>query len=292
MITAVVVTFNRKELLIRTLNALLNQTKPLDKIFVINNASTDGTHEHLEKNGLLNHPLIHYHKNEINNGGAGGFHDGMKLAYDHNATWIWTMDDDVEPTANALEIMSSYFHLSKCIHPSKTFENGKRFIWEGYFDCTTGRSIWVDDAFIKNKEYTFVNYACFEGMLVHRDIISKIGLPDKRFFIVYDDLIFGWLASFHTNILYLNKVLLVRTLPEAVKTNPKALSNYYVIRNMFILREILAKNAPRFSKKTFNLFLIAKSIKVFLDAPSWFQFKLITRGLRDGRRGKFFKLEF
>ena len=40
---AVVVTYNRKELLIECLESLRNQTKPLNAIYIIDNASTDGT---------------------------------------------------------------------------------------------------------------------------------------------------------------------------------------------------------------------------------------------------------
>ena len=42
-IAAVVVTYNRKELLFQCLDALLKQTYPLDAIYIIDNASTDGT---------------------------------------------------------------------------------------------------------------------------------------------------------------------------------------------------------------------------------------------------------
>ena len=44
-IAAVVVTYNRKEKLIKNLSCLKNQTRRLDKIYVIDNASTDGTKE-------------------------------------------------------------------------------------------------------------------------------------------------------------------------------------------------------------------------------------------------------
>ena len=46
-ICAVVVTFNRKVLLLNCLNALKAQTHPLSHIVVIDNASTDGTADFL-----------------------------------------------------------------------------------------------------------------------------------------------------------------------------------------------------------------------------------------------------
>ncbi|RMG35011.1 MAG: glycosyltransferase, partial [Methanobacteriota archaeon] len=42
-IAAVIVTFNRKEMLIRCLEGIFSQTRPVSAIFIIDNASTDGT---------------------------------------------------------------------------------------------------------------------------------------------------------------------------------------------------------------------------------------------------------
>ncbi len=57
-IAAVVVTYNRKELLIECLDALMNQTYPLDGIYIIDNASSDGTPELLLEKGYINKPLF------------------------------------------------------------------------------------------------------------------------------------------------------------------------------------------------------------------------------------------
>jgi rhamnopyranosyl-N-acetylglucosaminyl-diphospho-decaprenol beta-1,3/1,4-galactofuranosyltransferase len=42
-VAAVVVTYNRKELLRQCLGGILAQTRPVDAIYVVDNASTDGT---------------------------------------------------------------------------------------------------------------------------------------------------------------------------------------------------------------------------------------------------------
>ena len=91
-VCAVVVTYNRKELLIECLEALENQSRPVDAIYIVDNASTDGTSELLlEKNYLGDLPskelkenfeetiqkgntVIHYLRMSKNTGGAGGFH--------------------------------------------------------------------------------------------------------------------------------------------------------------------------------------------------------------------------
>ena len=79
-VVAVVVTFNRKNLLIEALNGLLAQTYPLEKIIIINNASTDNTEQLLIEKDFLVHSLIDYRLLSSNVGGAGGFHEGLKIA--------------------------------------------------------------------------------------------------------------------------------------------------------------------------------------------------------------------
>ena len=73
-ITAVVVTFNRKELLKKNIEALRRQ-KELTTILVVNNGSTDGTAEWLDSQSDL--LVIH----QSNVGGSGGFYTGIDAAY-------------------------------------------------------------------------------------------------------------------------------------------------------------------------------------------------------------------
>jgi rhamnopyranosyl-N-acetylglucosaminyl-diphospho-decaprenol beta-1,3/1,4-galactofuranosyltransferase len=87
-VAAVVVTYNRSRLLLECLDALLRQTRPVDKIVLIDNASTDGTVEVLRSRGYLANPKIDYQRSEFNSGGAGGFHDGMKRAHELGFDWI------------------------------------------------------------------------------------------------------------------------------------------------------------------------------------------------------------
>ncbi len=98
-VCAVVLTYNRKELLGRCLAALAAQTRPCDRIIVLDNASTDGTPAMLEEDWL---GLIEAHVLERNIGAAGGFNLMMRLGYQTGADYVWVMDDDVLPEPAAL----------------------------------------------------------------------------------------------------------------------------------------------------------------------------------------------
>ena len=99
-ICAVIVTFNRKELLLNCLNALKQQTHTLDHIVVIDNASSDGTTDFLLKNNWKNNDYFTYISLPKNQGGAGGFYEGIKYAIAQEFDYVWLMDDDGFPSKN------------------------------------------------------------------------------------------------------------------------------------------------------------------------------------------------
>lgn len=103
-VAAVVVTYNRFELLLLTVRALLAQTRPLDRVVLLDNGSTDGTFERLRASGT-DLSRVDYVRLEPNRGPARGFWQGMSYAYAMGHDWIWVMDDDVLPDPDCLEIM-------------------------------------------------------------------------------------------------------------------------------------------------------------------------------------------
>jgi GT2 family glycosyltransferase len=108
-VVAVVVTYNRKDLLCECLRALLGQSGPVHKILVINNQSTDGTLEMLQQefSSALN-SVLSILTLSSNVGGAGGFYAGMKAAYEAGADWIWLLDDDtIAQPDTLLELFSA-----------------------------------------------------------------------------------------------------------------------------------------------------------------------------------------
>lgn len=238
-ISAVVVTFNRKAFILETINGIFNQTKKVDHIFIVDNNSTDGTQE-LLKSALGNNKDVTLIFLSENTGSAGGFHEGAKRAYELGFDWVWFLDDDVCPEPNCLETLLKFQHISQCIHPSKVYLDGSEFIWEAVFSSSTGWINFINNISFKNgKEFTFVNIGCFEGMLLHRNLITKIGFPDKRFFIGGDDVIYGFEASLHTNVIFVRDAHIKKLIPVSKKQKPVAI--YYSIRNQFLIIERLKK---------------------------------------------------
>ena len=186
-ICAVVVTFNRKELLTECLTALSNQTRRLNEIIVIDNASSDGT-EALFKAQFLD---VTYLRLPENIGGAGGFHEGMKLAYEKGHDWIWVMDDDTVAMADALEkLASSPAMLQDKVYAlsSAVLDRDRRFLqWcRSLFDFRKLKETPID-ADRYRDEYFQMDTTSFVGLLVSRRAVKDIGLPLKELFIHFDD---------------------------------------------------------------------------------------------------------
>jgi GT2 family glycosyltransferase len=290
---AVIVTFNRKDLLKECIDGILNQNLRLSHLVVIDNNSTDGTQELVQDSYNDTSNLTYINLGE-NRGGAGGFNAGVKWAYKNGYEWVWLMDDDVEPEENCLEIMNKFTSDSKCIHPTKRYsENGKVFNWEGYLNESSSFSVRYPTEKFRKEEFTTVNMGCFEGMLIHKEIIEKIGFPDERFFIAGDDLIYGFLASKHTPVYYLRDAEFKKKILKDEKSYFLGISRplqspfylYFNTRNHFLKKDYLIKTGTG-SSMSINKVLILKNIKLLAECVLFFRtnshLKMFCLGLFDG----------
>jgi dTDP-4-dehydrorhamnose reductase len=189
-IVAVVLTFNRKDLLQRCLDAIAKQTCRCDKIIVIDNGSSDGTVEMLRQNWA---GRVHTYVLSRNIGASGGYNAGFRLAYKDGAEFIWAMDDDVIPSEDALEKLvegNEFLVRSGTEHPfvlsTAWTETGAvtnvpkidtRPIAQGY-------EIWP--MYLQYRMVP-VTRATFVSILLPRSTIAKFGLPLAPMFIWGED---------------------------------------------------------------------------------------------------------
>lgn len=261
-ICAVVVTFNRCNLLVECLQGLLSQTAPLNSIVIVDNASTDDTINALKAFGPLTEDIptaalsapwhaskvsiqnvdIMYIRMHENAGGAGGFHYGVKVAHQMKQfDWLWLMDDDVEPTHDALNSLLRYKEFSQAIHPNRVYEDGTEEQWEQLVSPSTGWSIKLNNlSFKNNKPYYFTNTVCFEGLLFHVDLIEKVGYPDPRFFIVDDDTVYGVQLSQYTNIVCVKDAVFKKKINKNI-TAKTPFVLYHQMRNFFLRQDYVAQ---------------------------------------------------
>jgi rhamnopyranosyl-N-acetylglucosaminyl-diphospho-decaprenol beta-1,3/1,4-galactofuranosyltransferase len=100
-VAAVVITFQRREMLRRTLEGLLAQERPVDELVVIDNATTDGTAAMLAEE----FPSVTHLRMAENIGPAGALEVGLGHAHRRGHRWVWTHSDDVLAKPEALKTL-------------------------------------------------------------------------------------------------------------------------------------------------------------------------------------------
>jgi rhamnopyranosyl-N-acetylglucosaminyl-diphospho-decaprenol beta-1,3/1,4-galactofuranosyltransferase len=180
MVWAVVVTYNRRELLEQCLDALLAQTRPPDRILVVDNASTDGTGAWLAARDDVEVLTL-----PSNQGSSGGFHAGLVSARDGGADWAWLMDDDTIPRPDALAALLGADTEAIVRASVAVWKDGRLHPMNvPGFERDTVAPL-VDGA---AAGVLPLRTATFVSLLVHRDAVERYGLPDRGFFLWSDDI--------------------------------------------------------------------------------------------------------
>lgn len=183
-VAGIVVTYNRKMLLLENIEALLKQTqKTLLSVIIIDNNSTDGTKEALLP--YIESGRIIYVNTGKNLGGAGGFHYGIRYAAEHDFDYIWVMDDDCIPNETALEALLA---ASNKLNGQYGFLASK-VLWKNRDICKMNvqrSSLWhnVNDW---TTPLVPVIMSSFVSLFIPVNVVREFGLPIKEFFIWTDD---------------------------------------------------------------------------------------------------------
>ena len=191
VVAAVVVTYNRRPLLLEALAAVQAQTRPADTVIVVDNASTDDSaaavHEQF--------PGVRLERLARNTGGAGGFAFGMALALAGQgeagrADLIWLMDDDTVPEPGALAAMLDARDRHPGAPPALI---ASRVVW------TDGRPHPMNTPRVKPFAQAAerraaaaagclpIRSASFVSVLVDAAVAARRGLPQADYFLWNDD---------------------------------------------------------------------------------------------------------
>ena len=171
-VTAVIVTYNNLLMLRDLLRDLQYQTRKADEIIVIDNASSDGTDQIMERD----FPTVRYIRLAENTGSAGGYHEGIKTALE-KSDLIWTLDDDVRLHPDSLEqLVKGLEELD-----SKLPVGSVRSVATRCDETPPSR----------------LEFFPWRGTLLKTEVIRKIGLPLKELFIYGEDLEFAMRFNAH-----------------------------------------------------------------------------------------------
>lgn len=185
-VIAVVVTYNREQLLHQCLDAIAAQTTQPAGVVVVDNASTDRS-GHVADEHPLGADVLHLLRNV---GGAGGFAAGIARALvRHDADWVWVMDDDTVPRPDALAALLSAIEAS----PVRLSVLSSRAVWTDGREHPMNRSRtrWnarqqerADAAAAGGRP---IRTASYVSVLLRGEDVRRLGLPLADYFIWSDD---------------------------------------------------------------------------------------------------------
>ena len=280
-VAAVVVTYNRLELLRQCAEALRAQTTACD-ILIVDNASTDGTDQ-----WLTSQPDLHYRNTGSNLGGAGGFNHGMRWAVEAGYDYVWVMDDDTLPHPDALE---------------KLLEADS--VLEGNYGWLSSVALWTDGSEcrmnrqkLKKSFYEYsplmkyglvqAEQATFVSLFLRSETVCQFGLPIKEYYIWGDDIEFtrriavrGELPCFIAGQSQVVHAAKSNVGSNVALDDPERIGRYfYAFRNEAHLyrQEGLKGSAYCFAKRCRDFLRIMRYGK-----PKWPRFGILFKGIWTG----------
>lgn len=256
-VIAVVVTYNRKDLVLECIEAILNQSYSVEKLILVDNCSTDGTEAALKSKGYLDSPRICYVKMDTNIGGAGGFYEGMLRAVQAACDWVWIMDDDTIPARDCLAELIKADEIVETSVPVKGLERSVRpsFFASAIYGpnkefmnlpavsrkkASNGYAYWY---LFLHQGLINIESATFVSLLIKKEAIEICGLPYKDFFLWGDDSEYTTrLTQYYGDAYFVGKSVAVHkrtaAIPIEIQTemNPKRIAMmHYKYRNAIIL---------------------------------------------------------
>ncbi|TDE22085.1 glycosyltransferase family 2 protein [Actinomadura sp. 6K520] len=188
-VAAVVVTYNRRELLAEALTAVGAQTRAPNRIVVVDNASTDGTATMVAER----FPDVDMLRLPRNLGGAGGFSAGITRALDGGAALLWLLDDDTVPEPDALQTLLTARMRAATGHDGPPALVASRVVWTDGRDHPMNtprpkpRATAAEQRTARTAGCVPIRSASFVSVVVDAAAIRDRGLPIADYFLWNDD---------------------------------------------------------------------------------------------------------
>jgi rhamnopyranosyl-N-acetylglucosaminyl-diphospho-decaprenol beta-1,3/1,4-galactofuranosyltransferase len=289
-VCAVVVTYNRSELLAECLERLHAQTRPADHVLVIDNASTDETPRVLAADDGIEVLRL-----AENRGSSGGFAAGVERAHEQGYDWLWLLDDDTFTEPGCLEALLD--GARRAPHPPQVLAS--YVLWKDDTEHPMNR-VWPRGSSTSRRpplthwrdEYVaaqqvgliLIRSATFVSVLVHRGAIDAHGYPPAHYFIWHDD------TRFFGRIL---RDAYGYVVPESIARHwtPKPYNTitdargrfYYKVRNrLWVLKSDSFKGIERY----YMIRAIIRAIRLYIrdSEDTKAAVRVVLRGVRDGMR--------
>ncbi len=188
-VAVVIVNWNRWQLSLDCLASLRTTTGADWHLYLVDNASSDGSRERLRDLGEDVTVIL----SEVNGGWAGGNNTGLRaaLAAGHEFFFILNNDAQVLPETLASLLATAPAHPGAVLGPIQLDGHGDRIDFVGAtIDDATGTPVFMPADTVERSALpaTFAtSYIQGAGIFVTREQLTAVGLFDDRFYLNFDE---------------------------------------------------------------------------------------------------------
>jgi len=321
-VAVVIVTYgHRFHLLHRVLASVIQQN--INKVYVVNNCSHEESRRELISFASRSDGIIRIIDLTQNLGSAGGFKKGLEAAVSDPAIdFLWLLDDDNCPDANALDALQkahSYLGNSQntVLYSYRGSTRGQDYeavfngVIKGYdansvMGYTLRKSIrrkllsWSRATTPRNGLVIYplvrTKIGPYGGMFLHKSVVRRVGLPNPDFFVYGDDHEFSTRMDRSGCLQYIVYQSKIYDIDETGNSSQSIFSLelseikfYFGIRNHIYLDKLFISNHVIYYFNFLCLFLslLKSACIVAFRHPRfiWGRLCLMRRAMRDGLAG-------
>jgi len=244
-VSVIVINYNGRDVVIDCLRALGGQSFKDSEILIIDNASSDGSLDEIERfleGSPLGSPVKLIPLN-MNMGFAGGNLEGLKNT---NGEYIALLNNDTEPDKEWLgELVKAMDKNSEIgICGSKMIVYGTDIIdsaGDGVSAALRGFKRGEGENYLLHNQKGYVFGACAGAALYRRKMIDEIGFLDEDFFLIHEDTDLNFRAQLNGwKVLYVPTAVVYHKVRSSIGPMSDT-AVYYTLRNNELVR---IKNVP------------------------------------------------
>ena len=188
----VICNYNKKNDALACIRSILESKFQDYDIYVVDNASTDGSAEAIRNAYGEQVTLL---VNQENLGGSGGFNTGLRAAFQKGYPYLMCVDNDALLDENAVGNLLAFLQehpetgiaAAKIYHreaPDYVQQFGQKIDFENFCTDVTYFNAYEDGSM---PEYVYTDAVAACALMIRRSVIEKIGFMPEENFLYWDD---------------------------------------------------------------------------------------------------------
>jgi len=178
------VTYNRFNILEKTIEEVMKQSRLPDYFIVIDNFSTDGTFQRIQSDSRI---IAVQTKMNEGYGAAASFGIEYALTQYADIDYFWIMDDDSRPSQTTLQTLLDGFNCSRASNLGIIGLVGFKLKFGGYNSIESVTDSLSKNYLGKDPDLVESDFVLMDGSLITKEVIETCGVYVKDYFMIGED---------------------------------------------------------------------------------------------------------